>query len=511
MPPLSDPALCSAGPALAEAGHAPSSERMRWQQLLRQRLRGRPQPMLVSGEAATPAASLWTGARRWIEAFRAAGLTAGDRLVVALPSGTPFVQVLVAALWEGVTLAPAAPGTDVASLIWTLDARAAVADAEGRHIWTPDGVAGPQGPLPSARKAAESPTEGICLLLRTSGTAGPGRWIALSDANVFAVLDSHTPHLGLSEQACVLAGLPWHHAFGLVLELLPALLAGAEIVRLQDPRDPEALLAAFDAWAPTHFSAVPLTIRRILQAGGRARLHRLSGGVVGGAPIPADVAQGLSGSLLRVGYGQTEAGPGIMLGEPGRFVPGYLGRPVGCAVRTDADAQLYFSGPNAHAGVWTQRHYRPTEVGRWVATGDRVRSASSTQAPGHPTEAMSSPEEARPPSDAPAYVFDGRVSDSFKLSNGRFVHAGRTESALRDLVPGLLDALLCTLDGESLTLALLMKSGTAPPPLSALRTALGPLADRLGSVQVLTPATWVRHSKGTPDRAAIARALAAQE
>ncbi|MEM9997227.1 MAG: class I adenylate-forming enzyme family protein [Bacteroidota bacterium] len=466
--------------------------------------------MLVCEDAATPAASIWTGARRWVEAFREAGLTAGDRLVLALPPGTPFVQVLVAALWEGLTLAPAPPGADSAALTWSLDARAVVAETPGPHVWVPDGVAGPRSVRASARTAAEPPTPGICLLMRTSGTAGPARWIALSDANVFAVLDSHTPHLGLSEQAGVLAGLPWHHAFGLVLELLPALLAGAEIVRLHDPRDPEAVLAAFDAWAPTHFSAVPLTIRRLLQAGGRVHLHRLSGGIVGGAPIPADVADGLRGSRLRVGYGQTEAGPGIMLGEPGRFVPGYLGRPVGCTVRTDAHSQLHFAGPNAHAGVWTNGHYRPAEPGRWVATGDRVRPAP-TEAPQEQASNDEQVSEANDhTADAPSFLFDGRLSDSFKLSNGRFVRAGLAESTLRAMVPGLLDAVVCSLDGETLALALLMELGVAPPPLALLRTALGPLGGRLGRVQVLTPSSWVQHGKGTPDRAAITHALAAR-
>lgn len=461
--------------------------------------------MLVCDDAATPAASIWTGARRWVEAFRQAGLREGDRVVAALPSNTALVQVLVATLWEGLTLALAPPDADMPTVAWSLDARVAIGTRPGRHVWVPDEVSGPMVPLASVRTAAEPTTAGICLLLRTSGTAGPARWIALSDANVFAVLDSHRPHLGLTDQACVVAGLPWHHAFGLVLELLPALLAGAEIVRIHNPRDPEAVLAAFDAWAPTHFSAVPLTIRRLLQAGGHAHLHRLSGGLVGGAPIPADVADGLRGSRLRVGYGQTEAGPGIMLGEPGRFTPGYLGQPIGCMTRTDPSGQLHFAGPNAHAGVWTNGHYCPAEPGRWVATGDRV-----AHAPEAPVEERILEEDAAS-NPSVSYLFDGRLSDSFKLANGRFVHAGRTESALRGTVPGLLDAVLCTLDGETVTLALLMQSGIAPPPLSTLRTALGPLAGRLGRVQVLTPGSWVRHTKGTPDRAAITRALAATE
>ncbi|MEM1042177.1 MAG: AMP-binding protein [Bacteroidota bacterium] len=468
------------------------SGRARWRQALRDRLRERPQPLLVWDDAATPGASLWVGARHWVETFRKVGLRPGDRLVVALPPGAPFVQVLVAALWEGITLAPVAPDANAERVLGELDARAAVVASAAAGVpasvgmWVPDGVAGPVQTLPPPRTAAEPPTEDVCFLLRTSGTEGAPRWVALSDANVFAVLGSHRPHLGLSESACVLSGLPWHHAFGLVLELLPALLAGAEIVRVQAPRDPEALLAAFDTWSPTHFSAVPLTVRRLLGAGGRARLHGLAGGIVGGAPIPPDVAEGLRGSALRVGYGQTEAGPGIALGEPGHFVPGYLGHPLGCTVRLASRGEVHFRGPNAHVGTWTAQHYRALDPDRWVATGDQACPAAH---------------------DPTAFTFAGRLSDSFKLSNGRFVQAGRAEATLRATVPGLLDAVLCTLDGEHLALALLMPAGAVPPAASTLRAALGPLGDRLTRAEVVAPETWVQHSKGTPDRAAIAHLL----
>ncbi|HKL87769.1 MAG TPA: hypothetical protein VJ884_02115, partial [Salinibacter sp.] len=75
-----------------------------WHDLLYDRLRDEALPALIADDTITPGASLWTGSRLWTESFRAVGLERGDRLVIALPPGTAFVQVLVAALWEGCTV-----------------------------------------------------------------------------------------------------------------------------------------------------------------------------------------------------------------------------------------------------------------------------------------------------------------------------------------------------------------------------------------------------------------------
>ena len=77
---------------------------------LYERLRRKPYPLLVFEQETTyPAAALWTGVRAWTRAFRHAGVQPGERLLLTLPPSIAFVQVLVAALWEGVTLAIAPP------------------------------------------------------------------------------------------------------------------------------------------------------------------------------------------------------------------------------------------------------------------------------------------------------------------------------------------------------------------------------------------------------------------
>ena len=452
-----------------------------WHPLLYERLRDEGLPVVVDKGTITPAGSLWTGARLWTHAFREASLQAGDRLVLALPPSTAFVQVLIAALWEGLTVAIATPTEDVGALCDELEARGAVGPQPGPHTWTPAGQTGPHHSPDTLRTPAAPPTPHVRFLMRTSGTTQLARWIALSDRNVLSVLASHLPRLTL-RRARVLSVLPWSHAFGLVLELLPALMAGAEIIRDPDGgRDPAALVQRADTWGATHLSSVPLTIQRLLEVeGGTALLRRLHGGIVGGAPVPGPLAEQLSETRLRAGYGQTEAAPGITLGPPGRWAAHYLGRPLGCSVDVTEDDELRFHGPNAYVGVW-RRHEgldRRSPDGP-VHTGDLVRR------------------------DGDDLYFEGRKDTTFSLSNGRLVPAGALEGRLKRAHPALHDALLYTPDGTNVALALCAASPAARPSEDALRDTLGALGTRLVQTTVVPPDDWAQRPKGTVDRAAM--------
>jgi non-ribosomal peptide synthetase component F len=457
-----------------------------WRTLLYDCLREQGLPALVTEDSITPAGTLWTGARLWTKAFRATSLQAGDRLVLALPPSVAFVQVLVAALWEGFTVALATPRDDFDALCSALDARAAVGSHAGSHTWAADAYAGPDSTPDTLRAAETERTPDVRFLLRTSGTTQLARWIALSDRNVLSVLASHLPHLTL-RNARVLSVLPWSHAFGLVLDLFPALLAGAEIIR--DPeggRDPSTLIALADAWSVTHLSAVPLTMQRLLeQEGGPSLLDQLHGGIVGGAPVPGPLADRLSETRLRAGYGQTEAAPGLTLGPPGRWAANYLGRPLGCQVEVADDGELLFEGPNACVGVWHRGDgLERAAPDRTVHTGDLVRR------------------------DGDDLFFEGRKDTSFKLSNGRLVRAGAWEARLTSTYPFLHDALLFTPNGTGIAVALCTdRTDTAVPSEKDVRDLLGALGPRLTEVIIISPEEWTQRPKGTVNRDTMTRRL----
>ena len=454
-----------------------------WHELFYERLRDQPLPALITDGTITPGASLWTGSRLWLESFRTADLQPGDRLVIALPPSTAFVQVLVAALWEGYTVALAPPDADLPALLDRIDARAAVTVDSTPHAWISEEYAGPSSTPDSLRSPSYDRTPHVRFLLQTSGTTAHARWIALSDRNVLSVLHSHLPHFALHD-ARLLSVLPWTHAFGLVLDLLPALFAGAEIIR--DPeggRDPDSIVRLRDAWGATHLSAVPLTIQRLLEhPDGKDLLNQLQGGIVGGAPISGPLAEQLQDTCLRVGYGQTEAAPGIALGPPGQWAAHYLGQPVGCSVEIAEDGELLFEGANACVGIWREDGLDRTDPDRTVHTGDRAER------------------------DADDLYFRGRKDEAFKLSNGRLVEASTLEAALKTEHPDLQDALIFSPDGDHIAVALCAPSDLSPtqtPDTDGIRKLLGPIGHRLTWTTTIPPGEWTTLPKGSVDRQAM--------
>lgn len=456
--------------------------------------------MLITDEGAIPAASLWIGSRLWVRAFRAAGLQPGDRVVLALEPSAAFVEVLVAALWEGLTVAPTAPGADTRATLALLDGLDAVVavvpdppDPAGETqagslpagIWAADGCSGPRSPLAPPRRARSAPTPSAAMLLRSSGTAGDPHWVALSERNICAVLDSHQPPLALTD-AYVVSVLPWHHAFGLILDLLPALLAGAYIARDPSGGRSAGALAELVRQAPAVLCAVPETIAALAALpDGPALIAGLAGGIIGGARVGPELAGLLAGSTLRVGYGQTEASPGIALGEPGRWQANLLGSALGCEVRVVA-GELEFRGPNACLGSWEAGGLRVLDPRRWVATHDAVDLVEGE------------------------LFFRGRCTDRFKLTNGRWVETTALEARLSAALPAAIDVVLFTPDGSTLDVLAVFPPDAEPDgPASeaVVRTVLGLLSERLGRVHRRTAREVAHTPKGAIDRIGAVREL----
>jgi long-subunit acyl-CoA synthetase (AMP-forming) len=388
-----------------------------------------------------------------------------------------------------VTLVMLPPDADVGTHLKKMDARAAVSDdgvrhgviarpASTPHTWQPEGLAGPADPPETLRTTTGPATPEARFLLRTSGTTGEPTWVALSDRNVLSVLASHMPHMQL-QHARTLSVLPWTHAFGLVLDFLPALLSETEIIR--DPnggRDPGELLRLARAWGATHLSAVPLVIDRIAEVdGGPGMLCSLTGGIVGGAPVSGSLAQLLSGTSLRAGYGQTEASPGIALGPPGHWSANYMGRPLGCSVDIDEHGELHFEGDNACIGIWEDGALSRLDPDRRVATGDRVSR------------------------DGDDLFFRGRTDNTFKLSNGRLVAAGHIESVVKQRFRRVDEAFLFSPDGDNVALAVRLNTrGASPPSVDAVSAAIGSVSERLIEIVAIPPEDWKNTPKGTVAR-----------
>jgi long-subunit acyl-CoA synthetase (AMP-forming) len=263
----------------------------------------------------------------------------------------------------------------------------------------------------------------------------------------------------------------------LILGLLPALLRSRRVVTTSEPvRDIGALIRLAEEQGATQMSMVPLVAERLAaQQSGRTLLTTLRGGLVGGAPIDAALADVLCTSRLRVGYGQTEAGPGIMLGHAGEFSAGFIGRPVGCDVRIDDDGVLAFRGANSSDGYWEHGALRALDPDRWHRTDDLVTCTDG------------------------AYTFIGRASMSFKLANGTLVDAPRIEAALRSHLPRITHVVLAPHDGGSLAV-LYSTHDALPVDVAEVRQLLGGLRAYLKRLVCVNVDAWVRSAKGEIDR-----------
>lgn len=462
-----------------------------WRARLHDLLPGRARPIVVFESGAVSAAALWSGLRAWVRLFRESGYQPGDRIALSLAPGPNFLWIALACLWESLSLAlldpdepePAERVREIDAALWIRPPGAgpgASADPKATPclVASPDEIparAPPPGPVRLPR------TPELRLLLRTSGSLSRARWIPLSDENLCANLDSHRPVLGFDD-ARLVSALPWRHAFGLLIELLPALFSRATIWR--DPRggrDAEQLLAMLIAHSATHLCGPPLLFQRLLaHPAGRATLAGMAGGVLGGAMVSPELADALEGTQLRVGYGQTEAAPGICLGAPGDIEAGYLGAPLGCVTRIGPEGELEFSGANACFAAWSEkRGLTPLPRDRWARTGDLVRETDGR------------------------LYYCGRADGALKLPNGRWLGLEELELRIRSALPLAREARALSPDGRSIELWLPRESGVSLDDAVSqgrLADALGPARVVFAGVRYASRAEFYYTPKGELDR-----------
>jgi len=311
-------------------------------------------------------------------ALRRAGIGPGDRIAYQGAKGVAFVQAMLGVLGAGGVFCPLDPkGSD--DRIARTKARLVLNERIVEAAFC--------GRLPAPEAGISEGGPGV--LFWTSGSMGEPKAVTIPTRVLEAQIESHGPVLGLSEADTIVSYLPWSHAFGGVLELLCGLSAGAEIRIVGGTFDPEILAnTILEAERPWLFTVPKALTALAASSKSLSALHGIRGGIVGGAPLDRRLCDLLSefDVPLRVGYGQTECGPGVMLGEPGAFRTGYLGRPVGCDVRLTERGEIVVMGTNV---------VLPTSQGE-RETGDLAI-----------------------PDGEGGYVFQGRSAGGWKWSNGR--------------------------------------------------------------------------------------------
>jgi acyl-CoA synthetase (AMP-forming)/AMP-acid ligase II len=286
--------------------------------------------------------------RRAAAALAAAGLRAGDRLLVSAAASPALLAVVLGALRTGVVpvvLDPALPPAERAALAEDADPTLDVADAPQRLLTGE--AAADLADVPLARP-----------MHYTSGTTGrrKGVWsgvLAEDDARALAAEEIELWGFEPGDRHLVLS--PLHHSAPLRFAM-HTLLAGGSVL-LPGPFDVHRAAAAISTLGPTTTFCVPTHLQRLLAAGGvdRSSVRMLAHA---GAPCPEPLKRAViaalpAGSVWEF-YGSTEAQFTVCSTDDWLAHPGSVGRArPGRRLETDDRGQLWCAVPRwARFAYW---------------------------------------------------------------------------------------------------------------------------------------------------------------
>jgi len=368
----------------------------------------------------------WTGPelagriRRVSGGLRAAGLRAGERVVVCM-ANCPEVGITYQAVWRAGAVA-----TPVLFLLSESELRHVLADSGAAFaVTTPEflpkvtaaaaGLDDLRGIIvcgepalldggPELLRFAELETSapaglvdadpaGLAALLYTGGTTGRSKGVmishdALSSASWAAASTSHGDAL-----RCLLLPLPLSHVYGLMVSVMalhsPDPLTTV-LMRWFDPAGWLRLAADHRVnVSPLVPSMLQMLLQQPLEDYDLSALARITSGA---APLPRQVAEEFGRRLPQVeiaeGYGCTETAAIIATSPIGQARPGSVGRPApgaevrierqdGTAAGPGEDGEICVRGPMVMTGYW-HAEQETAEVlrGGWLHTGDVGRMDS---------------------------------------------------------------------------------------------------------------------------------------
>lgn len=336
------------------------------------------------------------------------GVGAGDRVLFAAPNSARLAAAIFGAMRIGAIPCPLHPENGRGRLKYFCDvtgAVASVADApchEKFHTGTRlracyriDTLAC-KGRAKRRSAKFEEPTEGLALLLHTSGSTGVPLGVRIGHAQALFSVRSIAATLGISQTDAIYCGLPFSFDYGLY-QLFMALLTGARLVIRQDFHLPMAIPRDLKETRATVFPAVPSLIAAVLKSNllERVSLPDLRLVTSTGDVLPhhhfTRLRRALPGAEVVRMYGLTECKRvSIMpVGEGGER-PGSVGKPLegtrvwleshrGVVAEPGEVGELVVAGPHVMDGYWgdaeaTRRRFPALEGGgSALSTGDLFR------------------------------------------------------------------------------------------------------------------------------------------
>ena len=320
----------------------------------------------------------------------------GGAVAFLIEPGADFVVTLLAIWRAGGLAVPLSPLHAAPELAHVIGDAAPVAVLASRALAPRLAAAAPavsvavagELPPPATGGAAPAPPRGDddALMLYTSGTTGRPKGVRLSHDALAATVSSLEQAWRWQRDDRLLHVLPLHHTHGLVVALLGALWAGAEVRFL-----PFAAADVWDALAGASvFMAVPTIYAKLMQAfdaappderarwaaGARGLRLATSGSAGLPATLHAAFARATGQSLLER-YGMTEIGMALSNPYDGPRVPGAVGRELpGVAVDiTDESGRALPAGEPGELRVRTPQMFS-------AYNGDPAATAASFDADG---------------------------------------------------------------------------------------------------------------------------------
>ena len=379
-------------------------------------------------------AELRDEADRLAAGLRALGLARGDRLAIWSPNRAEWTALQYAAAKAGLILVTINPAYRLGELEHVLNAASCAAIAiaprfkssdylamvselvgdpgpDGirsarvpslRHVIVFDGTA-PEAMLTyrALRQKGEAAGSLAPLDLKaddpiniqfTSGTTGKPKGVTLSHHNILnnGIQTGMRAGIGEGDRVCV--PVPMFHCFGMVVGNLACLGRAATAVYPGEAFEPAETMAAIAVERCTHLYGVPTMMIAILghERFGDFDLTSLRGGIMGGAPCPAETMKAVMTDLhmteVTIIYGMTETSPVSFQTCPddpvearvntvGRIMPHLEVKIVGDDDRIVAigeQGQLCTRGYSVMSGYWADPERTEDVLGAdgWMHTGD---------------------------------------------------------------------------------------------------------------------------------------------
>jgi malonyl-CoA/methylmalonyl-CoA synthetase len=348
-------------------------------------------------------------ANRMANVLQDLGVQKGDRVILFIPKSLFFVAAHLALQKIGAISVPLNPGfkkSEMAYLLQDADAKVIIAQAGAEALigeLDPDitrliiDTGKPYQDIGVVQKASEDfrPVE-ICaddpaLIIYTSGTTGKPKGAVLTQLNLIHDARNIIKIWEITQEDTLCHALPLFHVHGLCFALHTSLLAGAQVVMLDQfsPRRViETLRRKDEPYECTVFMAVPAMYAKLMDYLGSERpdFERMRLFTSGSAPLlPADFERihHIFGKEPVEREGMSETGMNFSNPLHGQRKPGSIGIPLphldvrivdpdtGTNLMPGQTGEFWLKGPAITPGYWrkAEETAQAFESG-WFKTGD---------------------------------------------------------------------------------------------------------------------------------------------